>query len=72
MLMSCIIYSLLPVLQFVLFVFFVANSVIVSPCHHIIISSDLVPLKSSEIETRIYIGCSPTYWPAQVFTIKNV
>ena len=69
MLMSYIIYSLLPVLPFVLFVFFVVNSDIVSPRHHVIISSDRVPLKSSEIETHIYIEYSPTYWPAQVFTI---
>ena len=64
-----IIYSILPVyLQFVFFVFFVVNRVNVLTCHRVILSlchHNLVPLKSSEIETRIYIGYSPTYWSAQ-------
>ena len=80
MLRSCIIYSTLPVyLQFVFFVFFVVNRVIVSSCHRVIVSPchlvilsscylvtmssyhNPVPLKSSEIETRIYILASTTY-----------
>ena len=55
MLMSSIIYSILPVLQF-FSCSKTCHRVIVLPCHHVIISSYLIPLKSSEIETRNCAG----------------
>ena len=62
------IYNILQVyLQLVFFVFFVVNRVIV----RVIMSSYLIPIKSSEFGTRFYIGNSPTYWPAQLPTTQN-